>query len=857
MSDSENEHSVDNQNKDKKDDKYNDSSILTYCNGELLDSENNNVVDDNYDSFYDDFIGNNTSKNTTKVNKKELRKDVDLISSQLSQWNYKNNRKALEKAIVITDTLLTSLRTENIARPIHLPINPDNDDDATLTILKLQLKIEGNYNQNNDNNLNLDKEATSKLFLLQIDSSINHLISLKIRINDVNSKVFITGDVNTGKTNFCNKLLKRSNLLPEDQLPCTFVFCEIFDSSLNNYSEEVHAITTELASNVKEANAQYNIADLSTYEIVNIGDLPKVVTENEKYALLKIYIKDKTNKENTEKSLLKNGIVNISLIDSPGLNIDSIQTAEVLARQEEIDLVVFVVNAENQLTLSAREFIQLASKEKKLMFFVIKKFDRIRNKERCKQLILKQIEELSPETYKQANEFVHFIEGSDEDSNNLTENDNEDTNDDDNNDSDQDNDDPNFQHLENALRNFVLKKRSLSKLLPAKTYLIKLLTDIKQISIYNNKVNTEEDKKIEKELNDLQPHLKETSNRYSILTTKIDKIVDSTVGEVVEKTKQSIRDSLNIPIESFPIYKGLSRIHDYIFYTDKHIATSIRNSIIESESFAKFKTQNAVDTINELGVNELGETFVVDRVFQSDLMFKKKHHDSLKKISVPLSLSYLIDPSWNGFLFYLACGWRNKGSRILDEESQTSTTNNANSLVSFFGLNSYTLGQYWLQPSLLLTSGLPALAVYSVGSVKVIGSVVLNGLQFFSWNSFKSMIIPFTASCLFLGTTYLIHDLHRALPKNLLVKYREQIQNHDYVSLNAERISKEIQQVLKFPVREIVKSCELLINKQIEVKSKLTSRLNDTRTSIKFFNHLLEETTAQISSVNSLSLDID
>ena len=164
---------------------------------------------------------------------------------------------------------------------------------------------------------------------------------------------------------------------------------------------------------MKECADKYNIRDKSTYEISPLGALDELVQQNNKYALLKIYIRD--DKQNPEKSLLRNGTVDISLIDSPGLNIDSIQTTEVMARQEEIDLVIFVVNAENQLTLSAKEFIGLASHEKKLMFFVVNKFNRIRDKERCKKLILEQIKDLSPETYKRASEFVHFISEDDRD----------------------------------------------------------------------------------------------------------------------------------------------------------------------------------------------------------------------------------------------------------------------------------------------------------------------------------------------------------------------------------------------------------------------------------------------------------
>ena len=173
------------------------------------------------------------------------------------------------------------------------------------------------------------------------------------------------------------------------------------------YKRQVHAIPLGIAATLKEAIDMYSIQNPKTYEIHTLKELPDLVPQNEKYALLKIYIKD--DKRPASTSLLRNGTVDISLIDSPGLNMDSLQTAEVMSRQEEIDLVIFVVNAENQLTLSAKEFISLASREKKLMFFVVKKFDKIRDKQRCKDLILKQIRDLSPETHKRAGDFVHFV----------------------------------------------------------------------------------------------------------------------------------------------------------------------------------------------------------------------------------------------------------------------------------------------------------------------------------------------------------------------------------------------------------------------------------------------------------------
>jgi mitofusin len=70
--------------------------------------------------------------------------------------------------------------------------------------------------------------------------------------------------------------------------------------------------------------------------------------------MLKIYANDART---TQESLLHNGVVDIALIDSPGLNTDSIKTTAVFARQEEIDVVVFVVSAENHFTLSVKYII--------------------------------------------------------------------------------------------------------------------------------------------------------------------------------------------------------------------------------------------------------------------------------------------------------------------------------------------------------------------------------------------------------------------------------------------------------------------------------------------------------------------
>lgn len=250
---------------------------------------------------------------------------------------------------------------------------------------------------------------------------------------------------------------------------------------------------------------------------------------------------------------------------------DSLQTAEVMSRQEEIDLVIFVVNAENQLTLSAKEFISLASREKKLMFFVVKKFDKIRDKQRCKELILKQIRDLSPETHKRAADFVHFVSKNGDEIADYHGGDDSGDNDDGEpgNDPYSNSDpDPDFDSLEDSLRNFVLKKRSLSKLLPAKTYLSKLLSDITSISKSNITIYTEEKEKINEELETLRPEILTVQTKCNDLTNSVDKMAEETIALAYNNTKETLLSALDVPLHEYPKYQGLAQIYDFIFTTE-------------------------------------------------------------------------------------------------------------------------------------------------------------------------------------------------------------------------------------------------------------------------------------------------
>ncbi|KAF9577863.1 mitofusin, partial [Lunasporangiospora selenospora] len=213
-----------------------------------------------------------------------------------------------------------------------------------LNVLKLDFKV-GNYASGSDSLLRgLERNAIAHLLDGRIQQSVKHLDNLYQRVSDKSSKVLITGDLNAGKSTLVNALMQRT-ILPVDQQPCTSLFCEVLDAQEKNEGQEaVHAIKDP---------ALYNREDPNTFTVVDMRHLEKfmndVIDGYEDYAQVKVYCQDRRK---VNDSLLHNGVVDIALIDSPGLNRDSVKTTALFARQQEIDVVVFVVSAENHFTLS-------------------------------------------------------------------------------------------------------------------------------------------------------------------------------------------------------------------------------------------------------------------------------------------------------------------------------------------------------------------------------------------------------------------------------------------------------------------------------------------------------------------------
>jgi mitofusin len=526
------------------------------------------------------------------------------------------------------------------------------------SVLKIDLKL-GSLSQSEIVH-SLEKHSISTLLDGQISKSIRHLYSLRDRIEDTSSKVLVTGDLNAGKSTFCNALLRRK-VLPEDQQPCTSIFCEVLDVRDNGGIEEVHAVPV---------GKVYRREDERTYAVFALDALDKIVIDSERWSLCKIYVKDIRS---VDSSLLNNGVVDIALIDAPGLNNDSLLTTANFAKQEEIDVVVFVVSAANHFTQSAKEFIFNAAREKAYIFMVVNGFDNIRDKQRCQEMILKQVAHLSPATFKESAELVHFVSsnaipvaptelivggGSGGGGSGTGSGDPDGPGDDDDEDITGKHGDPgdksgkgkekekirDFEELESSLRRFVLEKRARSKLAPAKTYLMNLLGDVDSLGTVNRDVAQNELNRVSKELSELEPKLEQTRKATSEAGNGADQTIESTVTEVYNHTRSTLDTSINTIAERDHgiEYPGLFSAYQYAEDLRDAMLQEIQATVDMCEDHGRQRAVEGVNTIKQLGLLHLGKNFP-DFSFRSENMFSRKRDILARQVDIEIEFTDFFD----------------------------------------------------------------------------------------------------------------------------------------------------------------------------------------------------------------------
>ncbi|KAL2429505.1 Transmembrane GTPase fzo1 [Exophiala dermatitidis] len=685
------------------------------------------------------------------------------------------------------------------------------------SILKLDLKV-GALSQTELVH-SLEKKSIASLLDGKISQSVRHLLALRDRIEDTSSKVLVTGDLNAGKSTFCNALLRRK-ILPEDQQPCTSIFCEVLDAKDNGGVEEVHAV---------HKDSIYDRNDESTYDSYSLQELEKIVVDNERYMQCKVYIRDVRS---IDRSLLNNGVVDIALIDAPGLNSDSVKTTAVFARQEEIDVVVFVVSAANHFTLSAKEFIWQAAHEKSYIFMVVNGFDNIRDKQRCQKLILEQLAKLSPQTFKEAQELVHFVSsnaipmapapapsGSGADSGGSGPSNPPDGDDDDGgNDHDkgkgkdkekiQD-----FEVLEGALRRFVLEKRARSKLAPAKTYLMNCLGDLNVLATVNRDVAQAELERVAKELSEIEPEFAERQKQRVAVTEQVEKEIDATSTDVYNHTRATLSSTIaNVGKANHGVeYPGIWSA--FQFAEDLRIAMldQISAAVTSCEAYGRSKTVEGVSMIKSLGLLHVGDSY--ERLnFQADKMFQRRKDALVRSVDTDVDI-------WD--FFDLASIW--------ERQEKTVGTGLALTVVGTVGSRAMG-GVGWIDGAF--------------GAARVLGN-----------RNLRRLILPGVVAAAVLTVAYVLSTIPHTLPPRLASKLSATLAEMDYTHSNAHRIAGEVRRVLRYPAQQLTADLARGVEELKQKKEDVTKVKRESEVARKYFGNLVRDSSETRRRVASIDLE--
>lgn len=767
-----------------------------------------------------------------------------MEQAHLSQMQYNHNRVALDRSINTATGLVSNLRGENKRRPVHYPagegdpdldarlnsrdsrlamqrqkssgkieeVSTDEEHQCSMQILRVNYRLDRG---SGDVAGSLDKKGVAALLDEKLAQASRHLASLRDRIDDTTSKVLVTGDVNSGKSAFCNALLRRK-VLPEDQEPCTSVFCEIVDAQQNGGVEEVHAVSI---------GAKYIREDHRTYQSYPLNALEELVYEPQKYSLLVVYVKDNRP---AAQSLLHNGVVDIRLIDAPGLNVDSYHTTQLYVRQEEIDLVIFVVNAANHFTLSGREFVSSAASDRNLMFIVVNRFDEIRHRDRCQSTILEQLQALSPETYKNAGEFLHFVSsrnpGGDGPGGNP---------DDPGPEGPTGPGTPNFDRLEAALRRFVLEKRALSKLLPAKTYLLKLYGDLRTLAALNIQHYTADKAAIQEEVTKITPDYEAAVHNSVKANQETIKITEESAEDAYDHARKHIRDVID-SVGTAPLgikFGGYSEISKFATQTQEAVIDRIVDSVSESEDFARNITSDGVGQLRRLGSQYLGADTLPATRFVPQAMYSRKKDLFVRQIDMGFNFSDFIDPSIRSFC-----------SVIGISEPSSSTTG---------ALASVAFSRLW-------KTGLSGLAVM-YGPQLLSALTGIQSVAHLLPNAFTRKVMPVLMGVVGVGLPlyYLYKDAPHAYQRKVVKKIKRELEAEDYVDANSVRISKEVRKVLNFPANDISIGMNGLIESQSTRRTKLMGEMKKGEAGLKFYKDLAHKVQDQQALVENIDMGVD
>ena len=219
---------------------------------------------------------------------------------------------------------------------------------------------------------------------------------------------------------------------------------------------------------------------------------------------------------------------------------------------------------------------------------VINRFDMIEDKERCRKFVMDQVKTISPKTWENKEQLVHFVSAKEclnAPSEDLVPAD--------------------FRNLEAKLRDFILANRERSKLFPAKVYLSNLLSDMIILTRHNLIISNEKIHSLDDSLSSSSPH----HERLLFIKSEILESVDTTIENSVSKTQTITQTAIahvideldTITAELHHEYTGIFGAWSFATFVKEELWKNLLGRVAQCEGIAKDDARKYLEGLLRVG----------------------------------------------------------------------------------------------------------------------------------------------------------------------------------------------------------------------------------------------------------------
>lgn len=410
-----------------------------------------------------------------------------------------------------------------------------------------------------------------------------------------------------------------------------------------------------------------------------------------------------------------------------------------------------------------------------------------------------------------------------------------------------------FDHLEAALRSFVLDKRAKSKLLPAQTFVSHLLSDLDILASSNAAIAHGEIRQALEELEKVKPILDAMKKGKDGLERSLETIEDGSTEDAGKSARARLQTALEVVATgtvapgsteaSLPVYPGLLDLWDYAQEVKVALLASLDASVALAEDDARQLAHKGVDRVLALGDKHLPrEVERPQKVFKPEVMFARRPLNNRRRSTavgnVGLGLatrSELSDISMADIFDV---------SQQLDRLTRYFTHGMADKKASFLSIE----------------DGASSSAVTTVGFTTALGALGLVTGKTFSTRTIVESIYHLSEllrspaarqlagpsiALLTLGLSYyVISDLPNSIPRRIGHTLATKLAAEDerFVELNAERVGRETKRVLRAAAWELRASFEGVLEERKQEVGKAEEMKRKAERAVEWFEEICERT---------------